>query len=88
MNTYRYVFSAKCPSDEETIIYGLEVRSKEMIRVETIKSACSEWTTGFQEDIARDLCDVLGASISLRAQHQGVEILTELDAPTKGAPRG
>ena len=81
MNTYRYVFASKCPSDDETIIYGLEVRSKEMIRVEAIKDACAEWPTGFQEDIAADLRDVLGAGISLRAQHQGVEILTELDAP-------
>jgi hypothetical protein len=83
LNTYRYVFACKCPSDDETIIYGLEVRSKEMIRVEAIKDACAEWTTGFQEAIAADLRDVLGAAISLRAQHQGVEILTELDAPAR-----
>lgn len=81
MNTYRYVFASKCPSDYEIIIYGLEVRSKEMIRVESIKDACAAWPTGFQEAIAADLRNVLGAAISLRAQHQGVEILTELDAP-------
>lgn len=81
MNTYRYVFASTCPSDGDTIIYGLEARSKEMIRVEAIKDACAAWPTGFQEAIATDLRDVLGAAISLRAQHQGVEILTELEAP-------
>lgn len=81
MNIYRYVFASACPSDGDTIIYGLEVRSKEMIRVEAIKEACAAWPTGFQENIAADLRDVLGAAVSLRAQHQGIEILTELGAP-------
>ena len=78
MNVYRYVFASKCPSDDETIIYGLEVQSIEMIRVERIKDACAEWPSGFQEDIAADLHKQLGGVLTLRAQHQGVEIVTTL----------
>jgi len=80
MNTYRYVFAAKCPSDDETIIYGLEIRSREKILVERIKEVCAEWPSGYQEEIAADLHSLLGGSLTLRAQHQGVEIVTELDA--------
>lgn len=80
MNTYRYVFASACPSDGETIIYGLEIRSREKIMVERIKDVCAEWPRGFQEEIAADLHQQLGGSLTLRAQHQGVEIVTELDA--------
>jgi hypothetical protein len=81
VNVYRYIFAAKCPRDDETIIYGLEIRSGEKITVERIKEVCAEWPTGFQEDIAADLQVQLGGSLTLRAQHQGVEIVTELPEP-------
>jgi hypothetical protein len=80
MNIYRYVFGAKCPIDDDMIIYGLEIRSEEMIRVEKIKDACAEWPAGFQEEIAADLQKRLGGELRLRAQHQGVEIVTTLEA--------
>jgi hypothetical protein len=88
LNTYRYVFAAKCPSDDETIIYGLEIRSREKIMVESIKDACADWPSGFQEEIAADLHKILGGSLTLRAQHQGVEIVTELDAASTGRGEG
>lgn len=78
MNVYRYVFPATCPSDGETIIYGLEIRSKEKIMVERIKEVCAENPRGFQEDIAADLHANLGGVLTLRAQHQGVDIVTTL----------
>ena len=78
MNIYRYVFCATCPSDGDQIIYGLEIRSEEKIMVEKIKETCADWPTGFQEDIASDLHERLGGVLRLRAQHQGVEILTVL----------
>lgn len=78
MNIYRYVFACKCPSDDETIIYGLEVRSVERIMVERIKEVCADWPQGYQEDIAADLVQQLGGEVTLRAQHQGVEIVTTL----------
>jgi len=81
MNTYRYVFAAICPNDGDSIIYGLEIRSQERIMVEAIKDACAEWPTGFQEDIAADLHKQLGGVLTLRAQHQSVEIVTTLGAP-------
>ena len=80
-NTYRYVFGATCPNDGETIIYGLEIRSDDRIMVEAIKDACANWTSGFQEDIAEALhAEFPNASVQLRAQHQGVEIVTVLEA--------
>lgn len=78
MNIYRYVFPSVCPSDGDTIIYGLEIRSEERVMVESIKDACAEWPRGFQEDIAADLHKELGGVLTLRAQHQGVEIVTTL----------
>lgn len=80
MNTYRYVFACKCPADDETIIYGLEIHKEDRIMVEAIKEACADWPQGFQEDIAADLHQRLGGTLTLRAQHQGVEIVTTLAA--------
>jgi hypothetical protein len=60
MNTYRYVFASICPNDGDSIIYGLEIHSKDRIMVEAIKDACAEWQNGFQEDIAADLHEQLG----------------------------
>ncbi|KAF1071998.1 hypothetical protein [Variovorax sp.] len=84
MNVYHYVFASECPSDGDQIIYGLEIRSVERIMVERIKEVCAEWPRGFQEDIAADLVKQLGGEITLRAQHQGVEIVTTLG--TTSAP--
>ena len=78
MNLYRYVFASKCPNDDETVIYGLELRSEEKIMVERIKEICAEWQQGFQEDIAADLHEQFKCPVTLRAQHQGVEIVTTL----------
>lgn len=78
VNVYRYVFAAICPSDGDQIIYGLEIRSEEKIMVEKIKEACADWSMAFQEDIAADLHKRLGGVLTLRAQHQGVEIITTL----------
>lgn len=85
MNVYRYVFASECPSDGDQIIYGLEIRSVERIMVERIKEVCAEWPRGFQEDIAADLVKQLGGEITLRAQHQGVEIVTTLGISTEAA---
>lgn len=78
MNVYRYVFNATCPNDGATITYGLEIRRVQRIMVEEIIEACSRHTKGFQEDIAADLHEIFGGQVSLRAQHQGVEVLTVL----------
>lgn len=82
MNIYRYVFASVCPNDGDQIIYGLEIRSAERIMVESIKEACAEWTQGLQEDIAADLHTRLGGQLTLRAQHQGVEIVTTIGEPS------
>lgn len=88
-HTYRYVFAAKCPSDGETIIYGLEIRSNDMIRVEAIKDACAGWQSGFQEEIAEALhAEFPVASMQLRAQHQGVEIVTVLEPAGQSSQGG
>ncbi len=89
MNVYRYVFASVCPNDGDQIIYGLEIRSVERIMVEAIKDACADWPRGFQEEIAEDLQRALGGEVTLRAQHQGVEIVTTLgSAPPSPAPTG
>lgn len=76
MNTYRHLFSAICPSDGETIIYRLELRSTTMIRVESIKAATAMIKKGWHEQIADRLSESLGGDQTIIATHQGVEIET------------
>lgn len=78
MNTYRHVFAACCPANGETIIYGLQLCSTERIMVEDIRSACNEIAIGYQEDIAKQLLATFKCRVQLRAQHQGVEVVTVL----------
>lgn len=74
MNIYRHTFSAICPSDGETIIYRLEIRSLAMIRVEHIKTATALIKKGWHEQIADRLAEALGGEQTMIATHQGVEL--------------
>lgn len=76
MNTYRHTFAAVCPSDGETILYRLELRSNAMIHVEHIKAATALIKTGWHEQIADHLSNTLGGDQTIIATHQGVEIET------------
>lgn len=76
MNTYRHTFAAVCPSDGETILYRLELRSSAMIRVEYIKATTALITQGWHEQIADSLAESLGGDQTIIATHQGVEIET------------
>lgn len=76
MNTYRHTFSALCPSDGETIIYRLELRSITMIHVEHIKAATALIKKGWHEQIADRLAESLGGDQTIIATHQGVEVET------------
>lgn len=78
MNTYRYTFAAACPGNGEQIIYSLELRHKDMVRVEHIKTVCALIKCGYQEDIAADLHQRFGGRLTLRAMHHGVDIETIL----------
>ncbi len=75
-NTYRHTFTATCPSDEEIIVYRLEIRSQEMIRVERIKTATALIKEGWHEQIADGLAERFGGDQVIKAVHQGVEIET------------
>ncbi|NNA97380.1 hypothetical protein [Pseudomonas gessardii] len=76
MNTYRHTFAAVCPSDGETIVYRLELRSTTMIHVEHIKTATALIKKGWHEQIADSLAESLGGDQTIIATHQGVEIET------------
>lgn len=76
MNTYRHAFAAVCPSDGETIIYSLEIKSPTIIRVEHIKAATALIKKGWHEQIADRLSEALGGDQTIIATHQGVEIET------------
>lgn len=76
MNIYRHTFSAVCPSDGETIIYRMEIRSLNMIRVEHIKTATALIKKGWHEQIADRLAESLGGDQVIVAVHQGIEIST------------
>ena len=76
MNTYRHTFVAVCPSDGETIVYRLELKSLSMIHVEHIRAATALIKKGWHEQIADRLADSLGGDQTIIATHQGVEIET------------
>ena len=69
-------------STGEQIIYSLELRHPDMVRVEHIKTACALHKEGFQEAIAADLHARFGGALTLRATHHGVEIETVLEQKT------
>jgi len=76
MNTYRHTFAAVCPSDGETIVYRLELKSLSMIQVEHIRAATALIKRGWHEQIADRLSESLGGDQTIIATHQGVEIET------------
>jgi hypothetical protein len=76
MNTYRHTFAAVCPSDGETIVYCLELKSLSMIHVEHIRAATALIKKGWHEQIADRLSESLGGDQTIIATHQGVEIET------------
>lgn len=76
MNTYRHTFAAACPSDGETIVYRLELKSLSMIHVEHIRAATALIKKGWHEQIADRLSESLGGDQTIIATHQGVEIET------------
>jgi hypothetical protein len=76
MNIYRHTFTAVCPSDGDTIIYSLEIRSLKVIMVEHIKTATALIKSGYHERIADELAERLGGDQTIIATHQGVEIET------------
>lgn len=75
-NIYRHTFIAVCPSDSEAIVYSLEIRSLQMIRVEQIKTATSLIKQGWHGQIADQLAERFGGDQVMKAVHQGVEIET------------
>lgn len=77
MNIYKKTFVVKCPSDNDMIVYDLEIHSDEMVRVEHINTAVALIAEGYQENIADTLYERFGGYQKITATHQGVEITTE-----------
>ena len=76
MNIYRQTFTAVCPSDGDTIIYSIEIRSLAAVMVEHIRTATALIKSGYHEHIADELAERLGGDQTIKAVHQGVEIET------------
>jgi hypothetical protein len=49
MNIYRHTFTAACPSDGDTIVYNLEIRTLNVTMVEHIKTAKALIRSGYHE---------------------------------------
>lgn len=79
MNIYRYIFASACPNNGEAIIYALEIQTPQRIMVEHIKTACAMHKKAFHEDIAADLHQRFGGTLTLKANHHGVEIESRLE---------
>lgn len=89
MNTYRHQFAARCPVNNQLIVYDLTITADFMIRVEHIVTACVLFQQGFHEDIASSLHLRFGGQVVLKAHHHGVDIETALgDVAQRPAPVG
>lgn len=76
MNTYKFRFFSRCPTDGDTVSYTLTIEALHTIKAEDIRSACAEWPDGFHEVIADALRDKLGGRQVITAVHRGVQITT------------
>lgn len=76
MNTYQTRFWAKCPINQETIYYDLEIKTTQIIKVEDLISELTDVVEAYHEDIADQLHDKFGGSHTMTAEHHGVTITT------------
>lgn len=79
MNIYRHRFCAKCPNNQRTITYNLEIESEHTIMVEEIVQAGQDAGTieqPYHENIADMMHKRFEGKQRLRAFHHGVEIET------------
>lgn len=86
MNTYRRQFIAECPSDGEWVVYTLQIETPQKVMVEHINTAVKVVLNGYQEDIAQELRGMFPGRLTLEATHQGVNVKTVLEEPTKEQP--
>lgn len=77
MNIYRARFWASCPVNKQAIHYDLEIKSNQVIKVETILSELTNIAEAFHEEIADHLHDRFGGNQVIKAEHHGVHITTE-----------
>lgn len=76
VNIYRHTFIAACPADGDLIVYLLEIKTHQMLRVEHLRTSTALIKSGYQEQIADDLHARFGGEQRITATHQGVEIET------------
>ena len=81
MNRYDHQFVATCPSDAESIVYHLTIKTTCNIMAEDIVAACKLKEPVYHEALADQLMEKFGGHQKLRANHQGVHITTTRDAP-------
>lgn len=75
---YRLTVHAPCPVDAAvTDCYEVTVKADRVIKVEDILAAVDGATANpiFQEDLAEELADMLGAKVEVVGIHSGVEVV-------------
>lgn len=77
VNIYRTEFFARCPNNDVRIKYRLEIRTTEVLKVESIVKEVDSFVEGFHEELADSLHAAFGGSQTLVADHHSVEIQTE-----------
>lgn len=75
MNIYRTSFYVQCPSDGEWIKYQIEIKSGTTIMVEDLLASVPD-SPQYHEVMADMLKSKLGGEQTIKATHQGVEIIT------------
>lgn len=81
MNIYRQRFTAPCCNNGLTVIYELDLRTKDdvVVMVEDIQAACIEAATlpkPYHENIADLMFERFGGFQIIKAHHHGTDIET------------
>lgn len=85
MNTYRVQFVAKCPVNNDRVLYTLTIDHGQTIPAESIVTVISELsrTPMFHERLADRLSVALPGIQRLSADHRGVSIVTRREETTR-----
>ena len=76
MNKYFYEYFGKCPVDNQTIRYEVEILSEGVIFVEKLTTMCAIVADKIQEEGADVLFTTFGGKQTITGTHQGVKIVT------------
>lgn len=78
MNTYEVTYRAACPNGDLQDHYNVTIQTEQMLSVESILASLKALPgKAYQEDLATQLRNALGAPLTMTGWHHGVKITCE-----------